>query len=118
MRISSLGFSLGYWNATMAFTVQRSEAPLRPRLGARREMRQPAEIRVVLDAQSALVRERARELDGRGEGKHAFSLAGELRVDDRVEGRKPVFAAVADDRPDLHRTARLLEALLHERELP
>src|SRR5205085_11959829 len=34
----------------------------------------------------------------------------------RVEGEEPLGAAIADDRPDLHRAARLLEALLDERD--
>src|SRR5438270_6160617 len=81
-------------------------------------MRQPPEIGVVLEAERGVARDAAGQLGRRLEVQYTFVVAGKVRGDDRVEGEEPRVAAVAEDRPNLSRAPRLLEALLDERQLP
>src|SRR5207237_10404452 len=86
-------------------------------LGARGEVRQAAELGVVLDAQGAALSDAARQLEGRREKRDALLLAGEIEVQDRIERQQPIVVAIAEDRAQLGRAPRLLEAPLDEREL-
>ncbi len=87
-------------------------------LALRGEIRQPAELGVVLHAQGRLAGHAARRLERRREYQLSLLRTGEIGVNDGIERQQPVGIAVAHYGPDFGSTARLLEPAFDERDFP